>query len=187
MKALDEYMESRRGEDVAEASDLEGSEPEESEDESELDDGGDESPGFRQVRSTAQDYATRQERRDILNTPLSEEDEDVQDLPTELPVASLTIKDKTDDGEILGTVRSKASIRSGASVSSHGTEDDGPQDGPKRSTPALRSLVSSALEKERRQNAKHHNKRGATKVGRAKGHKGKQNLRVKVDSSGVWD
>ncbi|KAL5640965.1 hypothetical protein ACGC1H_001442 [Rhizoctonia solani] len=184
MKALDEYMESKLGEDVAEASDSEGSEPEESE--SELEDDGNESPGFRQVRPATQDYATRQKRRDILDTPLSEEDEEAQALPAELPVDSLSIQDNTDGDPILGTIRSKGSIRSGASVSSHGTEDDGPQE-PKKSTSDVRSLVSSVLERERRQNAKHHKKRGTTKVGRAKGHKGKQNLRVKVDSSGVWD
>ncbi|KEP53668.1 Serine/Threonine-kinase RIO2 [Rhizoctonia solani 123E] len=183
MKALDEYMESRLGED-AEASGSEGSELEGSE--SGLEDDGDESPGFRQVRPATQDYATRQERRDILDTPLSEEDEEAQASPAELPVASLSIRDNTDDDQILGTIRSKGSVRSGASVSSHGTEDDGPHE-PKKSTSAVRSLVSSALERERRQNAKHHKKRGTTKVGRAKGHKGKQNLRVKVDSSGVWD
>ncbi|CAE6449503.1 unnamed protein product [Rhizoctonia solani] len=187
MKTLDEYMESRLGEDPAEASDLESSEPEKSEDESETEDEPDEPPSFRQVRPAAQDHVTRQERRGILDTPLSEdENEGAQDQPAELPVASLTIKDNTGD-QILGTAHSKASIGSGASTSSHDLEDDGPQDKPKKSTSVVRNLVSSALEKERRQNAKHHNKRGASKVGRAKGHKGKQNIRVKADSSGVWD
>ncbi|CAE6521769.1 unnamed protein product [Rhizoctonia solani] len=186
MKTLDEYMESRLGEDVAEASDLESSEPEKSEDGSESEGDGDESSSFRQVRPTAQDYATRQERRGILDTPLSEEeDEGAQDLPAKLPVASL-IKDSADDNQVLGTSHSKASIGSGASESGHDLENE-PRDGPKKSTSAVRSLVSSALEKERRQNSKHHTKRGATKVGRAKGHKGKQNLRVRLDSSGVWD
>ncbi|KAJ1311086.1 hypothetical protein OPQ81_009589 [Rhizoctonia solani] len=185
MKTLDEYMESRLGEDVAAASDMEGSEPEESEeDESDPEDESDGSPSFRQVRPTAQDYAIRQKRRGILDRSLSEEeDEGAQDLSTELPVASMTLKGNSDDSQILG----KASMSSGASVGSHGPEDDVAQDGPQKSTSVVRSLVSSALEKERRQNAKHHNKRGTTKVGRAKGHKGKQNLRVKVDGSGVWD
>ncbi|CAE7146840.1 unnamed protein product [Rhizoctonia solani] len=189
MKVLDEYLESKLGEDAAESSDLESSELEENENGSDPEDDGDDPPRFRQVRSAAQDYAIRQERRGILDTPLSEdsEDEGAQDLSTEIPVASLSIKDKTDDDQIHGTIHSKASIGSGvaASVNSHGT-DDVPQDGPKTSSSVLRSLVSSALEKEHRQNAKHH-KRRTMKVGRAKGHKGKQNLQVKVDSSGVWD
>ncbi|CUA73899.1 RIO kinase 2 [Rhizoctonia solani] len=193
-KVLDEYLESRlaegAAEGAAEGSDLEGTEPEESESESEPESDGDESPSLRQVRPTTQDHATRQERRDILDTPLSgeeDEDEGTQDLPAELSVASLAIQDDTDNHLMLGTIHSKASTGSRASVSSHGTEGDGPRSDPKKSTSVVRGLVSSALEKERRQSAKHHNKRGTTKVGRAKGHKGKQNLRVKVDSSGVWD
>ncbi|KAG8715485.1 hypothetical protein FRC11_003791 [Ceratobasidium sp. 423] len=182
MKTLDEYMESRLGEDAAEASDLESSEPEKSEDGPESEGDGDSSPSFRQVRPTGQDYATRQERRGILDTPLSEEeDEEAQDLSTELPVASLVIKDNPDDDRVLSAIHSRASI------GSEDLENDEPRDGPKKSTSVVRSLVSSTLEKERRQNAKHHTKRGTTKVGRAKGHKGKQNLRVKLDSSGVWD
>ncbi|CAE6419187.1 unnamed protein product [Rhizoctonia solani] len=183
MKALDEYMESRLGED-AEGSDQESSESE-SDEGPEPEDAGDEPSSFRQVRPTAQDHATRQERRNILDTPLSDEDD--RDLPTRLPVDSLTIKDGSDNDQILGTAQSKTSIISGTSVDGQDSEDDVPQVGPKKATSVVRSLVCSSLEKERRQNSKHHNKRGATKVGRAKGHKGKQNLRVKADSSGVWD
>jgi hypothetical protein len=73
-------------------------------------------------------------------------------------------------------------------------QDDGGASGSKEQEDArrqpksvVRDLVASTLEKDRRRNAKHHSKRGATKVGRAKGHKGKMNTRVKADSSGMWD
>ncbi|QRW19418.1 atypical/RIO/RIO1 protein kinase [Rhizoctonia solani] len=194
MKTLDEYMESRLGEDV-ESSEQEGSEQEgfeqenselESDEESEPDDDGNESPNFRQVRPAAQDHVTRQERRRILDTPLSDTGED-RDLTTRLPVESLTIKDDADGNRILGATQSKTLGGSRTFVGGDGSEGDVPQVVPKKPTSVVRSLVSSTLEKERRQNSKHHNKRGTAKVGRAKGHKGKQNLRVRADSLGVWD
>ncbi|KAF8708270.1 Rio2, N-terminal, partial [Rhizoctonia solani] len=189
MKTLDEYMESRLGEDV-ESSEQEGFEQEnselESDEESEPDDDGNESPNFRQVRPAAQDHVTRQERRRILDTPLSDTGED-RDLTTRLPVESLTIKDDADGNRILGATQSKTLGGSRTFVGGDGSEGDVPQVVPKKPTSVVRSLVSSTLEKERRQNSKHHNKRGTAKVGRAKGHKGKQNLRVKADSLGVWD
>ncbi|CEL58064.1 RIO kinase 2 [Rhizoctonia solani AG-1 IB] len=186
MKTLDEYMESRLGEEV-EGSEEESSETEADEESEVDDDDDDEPPSFRQVRTADQDYATRQERRGILDTPLLDEGEEEQDLPANLPVESLAIKDSSDNTQILGTAQSKTSSISGTSVGGQNSEDDVPQVGPKKPTSVVRNLVSSTLEKERRQNKKHHNKRGATKVGRAKGHKGKQNLQVKADSSGVWD
>ncbi|ELU43106.1 RIO1 domain-containing protein [Rhizoctonia solani AG-1 IA] len=202
MKTLDEVrcvhqcleFDSRLGEDV-ESSEQEGSEQEgfeqenselESDEESEPDDDGNESPNFRQVRPAAQDHVTRQERRRILDTPLSDIGQD-RDLTTRLPVESLTIKDDADGNRILGATQSKTLGGSRTFVGGDGSEGDVPQVVPKKPTSVVRSLVSSTLEKERRQNSKHHNKRGTAKVGRAKGHKGKQNLRVRADSLGVWD
>ena len=52
----------------------------------------------------------------------------------------------------------------------------------------IKDIVSSDLTKQRaRQRQKYHSKRGAHRVGRPKGSKAKQDSRVKVDKSGVWE
>lgn len=52
----------------------------------------------------------------------------------------------------------------------------------------IKDKVSFDLTKERtRQQRKYHSKRGARQAGRPKGSKAKQDTRVKVDSSGVWE
>ncbi|KII93580.1 hypothetical protein PLICRDRAFT_171314 [Plicaturopsis crispa FD-325 SS-3] len=52
----------------------------------------------------------------------------------------------------------------------------------------LRDTVSSDIARSRaREQRKHHSKRGARRVGRPMGSKAKQDTRVKVDSSGMWD
>ncbi|KAH9982474.1 RIO1 family-domain-containing protein [Lactifluus volemus] len=44
-----------------------------------------------------------------------------------------------------------------------------------------------AYKERARQKQKHHSRRGAERIGRAKGSKGKQDNRVKLDKSGLWD
>jgi RIO kinase 2 len=44
-----------------------------------------------------------------------------------------------------------------------------------------------AIKERARQKQKHHSRRGAERIGRAKGSKGKQDNRVKLDKSGLWD
>lgn len=100
-----------------------------------------------------------------------------------LPIGSVRIKDKA--GNEPETENDKGSFADDSEDG--GTSDNEEQEDDQKPTSTVRSLVASTLERERRQNAKHHRKRGTTKVGRAKGHKGKMNNRVKADSSGMWD
>jgi RIO kinase 2 len=52
----------------------------------------------------------------------------------------------------------------------------------------IKSIVSSDLKKQRaRQDKKHHSKRGARRAGRPQGSKAKQDTRLKLDKSGVWE
>lgn len=52
----------------------------------------------------------------------------------------------------------------------------------------IKDIVSSDLTKARaRQHRKYHSKRGARNAGRPQGSKAKQDTRVKIDQSGVWD
>jgi RIO kinase 2 len=54
--------------------------------------------------------------------------------------------------------------------------------------PEIRDVISSDLRKQRaRQERKHHSKRGARSGGRPHGSKAKQDVRCKLDKSGVWD
>ncbi|KAH8120430.1 RIO1 family-domain-containing protein [Phellopilus nigrolimitatus] len=53
---------------------------------------------------------------------------------------------------------------------------------------SIKERVASDISRHRaRQTSKYHSKRGAKKIGRPKGSKAKQDLRVKVDQSGVWE
>ncbi|KAF8609451.1 RIO1-domain-containing protein [Ceratobasidium sp. AG-I] len=180
-KVLEEYLESRLQEDGSGSGDS-GDSDEETEDQ---EDSGDESPNFRQVRPAAQDHTTRQERRDILEHPLSENEEGDRPLSpvSALPMGSVSIEDKS--GNEPEAENGKVAFVDDSEEG--GAPDDEEQEDHQKPTSTVRSLVASTLERERRQNAKHHSKRGTTKVGRAKGHKGKMNNRVKVDSSGMWD
>lgn len=170
-----------------------GSGSDESEEETEEENSGDESPEYRQVRPAAQDYTIRQERRNILEQVPSD-DEEVEHPPSvsDLPMSSLRIQENA--GTTSDQTGDKAGARADQELPSDGdvqddagvSDSEGHEDHV-QSKSAVRDLVASTLEKERRRNAKHHSKRGTTKVGRAKGHKGKMNTRVKADSSGVWD
>jgi RIO kinase 2 len=52
----------------------------------------------------------------------------------------------------------------------------------------IKDIVSSDLTRQRaRQRQKYHSKRGAQRIGRPKGSKAKQDTRVKLDKSGVWE
>lgn len=51
----------------------------------------------------------------------------------------------------------------------------------------VRDRVASDLAKRQRQQKKYHGKRGAQRVGRPQGSKGKQDERVKLDRGGIWD
>jgi RIO kinase 2 len=54
--------------------------------------------------------------------------------------------------------------------------------------PEIKDVISSDLRKQRaRQERKHHSKRGARWGGRPHGSKAKQDIRCKLDKSGVWD
>ncbi|KAJ7631013.1 RIO1 family-domain-containing protein [Roridomyces roridus] len=53
---------------------------------------------------------------------------------------------------------------------------------------SVKEIVSADLSKSRlQQKRKYHSKRGAQRAGRSQGSKAKQDTRVKLDSSGVWD
>ncbi|KAG8748538.1 hypothetical protein FRC10_003672 [Ceratobasidium sp. 414] len=182
MKILDEYIASRLEEEG-------GSELESDTQNEDEGDSGDESPKFREMRPVAQDNSTRQERRDILEQPLSEDGG--EDVRPPSPVSALLVgpmstqEGKGDPEE--GNNGDDQQPRGGDVQDDGGASDGESPEGQNRSKSIVRDLVASTLEKDRRRNAKHHNKRGTTKVGRAKGHKGKMNVRVKADSSGVWD
>lgn len=181
------YMESKLQEDGGD-SNSEGAEIEETEGEpssdSESDDNG--STRFRQVRSADQD----QGRRGMPEAPQSDGNgELINQLPKpayELPISMAGINLNQAQDEI-GIEHADNTHSKAASDSEDEVQNDQPQGDLKKSSSVVRSLVAASLEKERRQNAKHHNKRGTTKVGKAKGHKGKMNLRVKADSLGAWD
>lgn len=51
----------------------------------------------------------------------------------------------------------------------------------------VRERVATDLAKRQRQQKKYHTKRGAQRVGRPQGSKGKQDQRVKLDRGGIWD
>jgi len=52
----------------------------------------------------------------------------------------------------------------------------------------IKDIVSSDLTRQRaRQRQKYHSKRGAHRIGRPQGSKAKQDNRVKMDKSGVWE
>ncbi|KAG9098849.1 hypothetical protein FRC06_005908, partial [Ceratobasidium sp. 370] len=187
MKILDEYIASRLEEE--DGSESEGSDTE-SEDEG---DSGDESHTFRQVRPAAQDCTTRQERRGILEQPLSEDEGGDVRPPSPvsaLPMGSMRIQEGTGDsgaGDKVASLEDDQRPQHGDTQDEVGASDGGGREDHNRSKSIVRDLVASTLDQERRRNAKHHSKRGTTKVGRTKGHKGKMNARLKADSSGVWD
>lgn len=52
---------------------------------------------------------------------------------------------------------------------------------------AFRDRVASDLAKRSRQQKKYHTKRGAQRAGRPQGSKAKQDTRIKVDKSGIWE
>jgi RIO kinase 2 len=52
---------------------------------------------------------------------------------------------------------------------------------------AFRDRVACDLAKRARQQKKYHTKRGAQRAGRPQGSKAKQDTRVKVDKSGIWE
>ena len=52
---------------------------------------------------------------------------------------------------------------------------------------AMRDRVASDLAKHSRQQRKYHTKRGAQRAGRPQGSKAKQDTRVKLDKSGIWE
>lgn len=52
---------------------------------------------------------------------------------------------------------------------------------------AFRDRVASDLAKRSRQQKKYHTKRGAQRAGRPQGSKAKQDTRIKVDRSGIWE
>jgi len=57
-----------------------------------------------------------------------------------------------------------------------------------RQRSGIKDTLSSELIKQRsRQQHKYHSKRAAQRMGRPKGSKAKQNLKVKLDKSGVWE
>ena len=54
--------------------------------------------------------------------------------------------------------------------------------------PPIRERVAADIgRRHAKQTSKYHSKRGVRKIGRPKGSKAKQDLRVKVDRNGVWD
>ncbi|KAG9124553.1 hypothetical protein FRC07_011161 [Ceratobasidium sp. 392] len=191
MKILDEYIASKLEEEGGSGSEVSSTEAEEEDGE---EDSGDKSPEFRQVRPAAQDDATRQERRNLLDQPLSEnEGEDTHTpSPVSAPLMS-SMRIQEDIGNNSGIGNNNGSIEDDRELCDDGVQEDrGVSDneggeGDQQPNSVVRDLVASTLEKEQRRNAKYHSKRGTTKVGRAKGHKGKMNVRLKADSSGVWD
>jgi RIO kinase 2 len=52
---------------------------------------------------------------------------------------------------------------------------------------AMRERVASDLSRRSRQQKKYHTKRGAQRAGRPQGSKAKQDTRVKLDKSGIWE
>ncbi|QRV76311.1 atypical/RIO/RIO1 protein kinase [Ceratobasidium sp. AG-Ba] len=182
MKLLDEYIASKLQEG--------GSGSDEPEDEDEGEDSGDGYPEFRQMRPAAQDFSVRHERRHILEQPASDEEQGGHLSGRDLALSINSLRIQENKGEEPGQARDDddEELPSDHDARHDASDSDGEdREDPAPSKSTVRDLVASTLEKERRRNAKHHSKRGTTKVGRAKGHKGKTNARIRADASGVWD
>jgi RIO kinase 2 len=76
----------------------------------------------------------------------------------------------------------------GEETENEGSENDGTPVPAKLSRDAIRERITSDVARQHaRQTNKYHSKRSTRRVGRPKGSKAKQDTRVKIDRSGVWE
>ncbi|KAG1755213.1 RIO1 family-domain-containing protein [Suillus paluster] len=191
-KTLEEYMEAVQAEELRDSGDQNSSdveeeeeeeeEEDEDEDESEVNDVLDDGDNF-QVGSggSGHNESEMQERQD-LETPLS----------TEVPSCSLP-PPSTDEHNISDPISRSSSRMSQLSRSPPRSRSPSPDTLAKMAasltlqSAALRDRVASDLAKRSRQQKKYHTKRSAQRAGRPQGSKAKQDTRVKLDKSGIWE
>ncbi|QRW05214.1 atypical/RIO/RIO1 protein kinase [Ceratobasidium sp. AG-Ba] len=154
MKLLDEYIASKLQEG--------GSGSDEPEDEDEGEDSGDGYPEFRQMRPAAQDFSTKSKGA-LVRSRLGALDKFIAHTRNKGEEPGQA---RDDDDEELP---SDHDARHDASDSDGEDRED-----PAPSKSTVRDLVASTLEKERRRNAKHHSKRGTTKLGEPRGIRARQ-------------
>lgn len=79
-------------------------------------------------------------------------------------------------------------LRSPTKTSHRAGTDESEEGEAKLSRDAIRERIASDITRlQARQTSKYHSKRSTRRVGRPKGSKAKQDTRVKIDRSGVWD
>ncbi|OAX42389.1 RIO1-domain-containing protein [Rhizopogon vinicolor AM-OR11-026] len=183
-KTLEEYMKSVQAEELQNHSDVEEEEEEEEDetDESEADDvpGGQQDNS--QVEITGGDTESEVQERNDTQNPLS----------TEVPSCSLPGPSGTEH-DFSNTVSRSSSRMSQLSRSPPRSRSPSPDTLAKMAaslslqSAAMRDRVASDLAKRSRQQKKYHTKRGAQRAGRPQGSKAKQDTRVKLDRSGIWE
>ncbi|KAG2149935.1 RIO1 family-domain-containing protein [Suillus cothurnatus] len=187
-KTLEEYMEAVQANELQDGADQNSSAEEEEEEEEEENDeseGGDTLDGHKddvQVETgDGHSESEIQDHKDLQN-PLS----------TEVPSCSQAgpSTDPLDSPDLISRPSSRMSQLSRSPPRSRSPSPDSLakmaaslslQDA------AFRDKVASDLAKRSRQQRKYHTKRGAQRAGRPQGSKAKQDTRVKVDKSGIWE
>ncbi|KAG2159934.1 RIO1 family-domain-containing protein [Suillus bovinus] len=184
-KTLEEYMEVVRANELQDDADQDSSEEEEEEEENEESEGDDTPDGHEdngQVETGDEHSESGMQEHDDLQTPLS----------TEVPSCS-------QPGPSTDTLGSPEPISRPNSRMSQLSRSPPRSRSPSPSTlakmaaslslqdAAFRDKVASDLAKRSRQQKKYHIKRGAQRAGRPQGSKAKQDTRVKLDKSGVWE
>jgi RIO kinase 2 len=187
-KTLEEYMEAVQANELQDGADQNSSDEEEEEEEEEENDeseGGDTLDGHKddvQVETgDGHSESEIQDHKDLQN-PLS----------TEVPSCSQAgpSTDPLDSPDLISRPSSRMSQLSRSPPRSRSPSPDSLakmaaslslQDA------AFRDKVASDLAKRSRQQRKYHTKRGAQRAGRPQGSKAKQDTRVKVDKSGIWE
>lgn len=196
-KTLEEYMEAVQADElrdsgVQSSSDVEEEEEEEDDeddedekdekDEGEVDDVLDSHEGNIQVGTSGGHGESEMRERKDLETPLS----------TEVPSCSLPLP-STDEHNTPDPISRPSSRMSRLSRSPPRSRSPSPDTLAKMAaslslqSAAFRDRVASDLAKRSRQQKKYHTKRGAQRAGRPQGSKAKQDTRVKLDNSGIWE
>ncbi|KAG1757500.1 RIO1 family-domain-containing protein [Suillus lakei] len=185
-KTLEEYMEAVQANELQDSatqnSSDEEEEEEEEEDESEVDDVLDGHEDNVQVETGGEHSGSEMQEREDPQNPLSTE---VSSCSQPGPST-----DKHDSPELISRPNSRMSQLSRSPPRSRSPSPDtlakmatslSLQDA------AFRDRVASDLAKRSRQQKKYHTKRGAQRAGRPQGSKAKQDTRVKLDKSGIWE
>ncbi|KAG5654085.1 hypothetical protein H0H81_007499 [Sphagnurus paluster] len=170
-KILENYMETVQGE---EASDVDGEEEEEESESDEVDEeneGGDENEVGEGggIEATSEDFVVEDTMRTTANVPGESE--------TPLDTSGKSPTDNQDRPLSRSPPQSRPTSPQSLARLTSALDLDG-----------IKNIVSSDLARTRAsQKRKYHSKTGARRAGRPQGSKAKQDTRVKLDHSGMWD